>query len=591
MIGPWRAFSRTQLKNITTYIVGIMFYKFALEWYNGAFITLANERFGENRYYNIGILTGVNYAMQCIGTIIVAPLIKKYPTRSVLSTAVLVFGVISATLLVVDASTGGVMKYKTGGQTANYGTVELIRRVIPRDIVGGDVQLLRRTNAMVHILYEVAGTIGAFTSVFLIDRFGYNYSFFLSPVLFTLAAATWMFVDEGRATDYPQLLEEELDKQTSTAGYLSSVATGFRSFSKATYYGAFLVFSHRRFSWFVSGYALAVYSHRYLENGLAPVFAKQVLGTSAWSQIIVGGSNLGELFGAMAVLLTTNHICTPLPWLRLDAIALNIVWVLPFINVVRGEVAYAWVAGAIFLPISFGWAAGDVSLSAYIQSTLSKIESRDADVSALGSVMAFLYVLYIVIYAVLSTVLGQWVDNRIGDATGEAAATIAREALKYIGGVHFSVLGAVLMLSSFIPKRSFAFNPRDDDFNGDEGHDLELILSSMPELFVVAIEMSHEVGLADTIIAGSLSNASDMMMLLVSYAESNNTLSLSLKGEIWAELGRVLNQARWNIPHFLVTQMICFIGKPRIDSLGLRSPLLFMNALAKSTPGSLPFCF
>ncbi|KAJ8075789.1 hypothetical protein PM082_021421 [Marasmius tenuissimus] len=109
------------MKNITTYIV----YKFALEWYNGAFITLANERFGENRYYNIGILTGVNYAMQCFGTIIVAPLIKKYPIRSVLSIAVLVFGVISAILLVVDASTGGVMKFKTGDQTAKYGCESL----------------------------------------------------------------------------------------------------------------------------------------------------------------------------------------------------------------------------------------------------------------------------------------------------------------------------------------------------------------------------------------------------------------------------------------------------------------------------------
>ncbi|KAL0068273.1 hypothetical protein AAF712_004660 [Marasmius tenuissimus] len=238
--------------------------------------------------------------------------------------------------------------------------------------------------------------------------------------------------------------------------------------------------NHLQFSWFMSGYALAIYGHQYLENGLAPVFAKQVLSTSAWSQIIVGGSNLGELFGAMAVLLTTNHIRMPLPWLRLDAIALNIIWVLPFIHVVRGDVAYAWIAGAVFLPISFGWAAGDVSLSAYIQSTLSKIESRDADVSALGSVMAFLYVLYIVIYAVLSTVLGQWVDKRIGDATGEAAAAIAKEALKYIGGVHFMVLGAVLMLSMFIPKRSFAFNPRDDDFNGYEGKEQLQVLMWRP---------------------------------------------------------------------------------------------------------------
>jgi hypothetical protein len=39
--------------------------------------------------------------------------------------------------------------------------VELMRRVIPADIVGGDVIKLKRMDSMVHVFYEVAGTIGA----------------------------------------------------------------------------------------------------------------------------------------------------------------------------------------------------------------------------------------------------------------------------------------------------------------------------------------------------------------------------------------------------------------------------------------------
>ena len=119
-------------------------------------------------------------------------------------------------------------------------------------------------DATVHVLYEVAGTIGAFTSVFLIDKFGYNYSFFLScvidlfspssnddhltifsssPVLFTLAGITWRFVDDGRILEASQSLEDfELERPPSV-GYLASVGSGFRSFFKATYYGGFLVFS------------------------------------------------------------------------------------------------------------------------------------------------------------------------------------------------------------------------------------------------------------------------------------------------------------------------------------------------------------
>jgi len=41
--------------------------------------------------------------------------------------------------------------------------------------------------------------------------------------------------------------------------------------------------------------AIALYMHRFLESSLAPAFAKRVLGISAWAQIIVGGSNFGEV--------------------------------------------------------------------------------------------------------------------------------------------------------------------------------------------------------------------------------------------------------------------------------------------------------
>jgi MFS family permease len=134
-------------------------YKFGLEYFNGAFITLANERFpAKERYQKIGILTGTNAAMQCVGSILIAPLMKRFPTRTVLSYAVLTFGLISMTLLIADAATGGKPKIMNGGKTkygtwnpnglfpiyiisgVAYGMVELIRRVIPRNIVAGDVQ-------------------------------------------------------------------------------------------------------------------------------------------------------------------------------------------------------------------------------------------------------------------------------------------------------------------------------------------------------------------------------------------------------------------------------------------------------------------
>lgn len=85
------------------------------------------------------------------------------------------------------------------------------------------------------------------------------------------------------------------------------------------------------------------------------------------------------------------------------------------------------------IPISFGWAGGDCSLAAYIQSTLARMEDDDDDVSALGAVMAFLYVSYIILYSTISTLLGRWVDAQLKGHQDDALELSARHALKMVG--------------------------------------------------------------------------------------------------------------------------------------------------------------
>lgn len=51
--------------------------------------------------------------MQCVGSILIAPLIKRFPTRSVLASAIMVFGLLTAILMIVDAATGGKIKEPT----------------------------------------------------------------------------------------------------------------------------------------------------------------------------------------------------------------------------------------------------------------------------------------------------------------------------------------------------------------------------------------------------------------------------------------------------------------------------------------------
>jgi MFS family permease len=171
--GTWGLFSSKEKRNIILYIIGIMLYKFGLEAFNGSIITLATNRYDQDAFLNgkdsrqfekVGLLSGLNQASQCIGSILIAPLIKRWPTRTVLSVSIFIFGIFTSILMIIDAGTGGSIKPKDFQSTnkndfsyygksntdsiiiiysltgVTYGMVELIRRVIPRDILGGDIE-------------------------------------------------------------------------------------------------------------------------------------------------------------------------------------------------------------------------------------------------------------------------------------------------------------------------------------------------------------------------------------------------------------------------------------------------------------------
>jgi len=107
-LSSFENFSAKEKKNIAIYILGIMLYKFGLEAFNGSISTLAQDRFkATNTFTKWGALTGINQAMQCVGSILIAPLIRQLPTRTVLSGAIFVFGLLTAILLIVDGAYGG----------------------------------------------------------------------------------------------------------------------------------------------------------------------------------------------------------------------------------------------------------------------------------------------------------------------------------------------------------------------------------------------------------------------------------------------------------------------------------------------------
>ncbi|TEA17107.1 hypothetical protein C8034_v000345 [Colletotrichum sidae] len=282
------------------------------------------------------------------------------------------------------------------------------------------------------------GTSGAFvTGLVLTPRFGNNMSFIITPVCFAVCSTIWSFIsDLGFVRRDQSIVTQE------RPSYFRALWNGLWVCGVCVWVGARIIFMSRKFVWLVPGYAIALYAHRYLKNGIVPHVARRYLGESAWSQILVGGSNLGELLGAFCVFVFKNIV---------------------------------WLVAAAFLPNSFGWAAGDVSLAAYIQAALARQESDDKNTSALGAVMAFLYSFYITLYAVAGTFLGRYLDSVYTASGGSDGGGTIHSGLIITAGVHFTVLSVVVFCATFAPRGTFSLNPEMVSFFGGktrQGHGL-----------------------------------------------------------------------------------------------------------------------
>jgi len=353
-----RMYTPTERRITAIYILGIMLYKLGYESFQGSITSLATNRYdfesqGRITFQRTGLLQGMNLLAQCLGSIIAAPLIKRFSTRLVLLFAVVAFALISTVLLIVDVRTGGKLKPKEWETThaaddfsyygtyatdlvfpvycsagVVYGMVELIRRVIPRDIVGTKVQKLKRMDAIVHVFYEAAGTAGAIlTAEIFIPQYGNNMAFIITPIAFTLAGICWFFIANSAAKE-ANTAEENISDVLPEAKHKTRLLNTLLSPFKAYITGGKICTTSRLFIWLIPGFSFSLFAHKFLENTVTPMVAKRYLGNAAWSQIMVGGSNLGELLGALCVLLFTDGIPTPMPWLRFDAAALLLVWFL-----------------------------------------------------------------------------------------------------------------------------------------------------------------------------------------------------------------------------------------------------------------------
>ncbi|CAF2521779.1 unnamed protein product [Rotaria sp. Silwood2] len=495
------AFSAREKRNIIIYIVGIIIYKFGLEAFNGSIMTLATNRYDQDAlkgrtaphtFERVGLLFGLNQASQCFGSLLISPLIKHWPSRTILSIAIFIFALFTAMLIILDVATGGYIKPKNFNSTNKndfsyyghykadwiivifttsgiaYGTVESTHRVIPRDLVGHDIQKLQRFDALVHIFYATSGAIGAFvTGLILIPNLGNNQSFIITPILFTAAGMIWLFMSSSKTKKSKQKDQVIGNSKKFKSNYLKIIIRKLIAFGQSFYIGGKIIFTSRKYIWLFSCYSLTLYAHRYLEDGIAPQVARRYLDNATWSEIIVGGSNFGELLGAFLILFLSNSIRNPIPWLRLSTLALIIIWYIPYYYPPMNNIKYAWIIAITFMPISFGWSASDITLAAHIQSTMTRLEPMYEDISVLGAVMSFLYSSYIIIYSFANPFLGKYIDSIY-----KSHGTI-RPALIYTVGVQFTLIMLIVVASTFIPSGTFLWNPKIDDQEEDLSEDDE----------------------------------------------------------------------------------------------------------------------
>jgi len=124
-------------------------------------------------------------------------------------------------------------------------------------------------------------------------------------------------------------------------------------------------------------------------------------------------------------------------------------WTLVYI----GDSNNGWITVGILIPliipVSFGWAAGDVSLLAHIQSNLSKSENKNSseDTKKLNAVMGFLFTIYTFFITFIANGIGYLFDKYKNENDPQ-------QGLFYVAGIMMSVLAVIIFASTFIPPRN-----------------------------------------------------------------------------------------------------------------------------------------
>jgi hypothetical protein len=266
MYNPFETFTATEKKNLFLYMTGLVFFKFVLETMGACFSGIVLNRLSSNTGVIWANMQGLNLGFQAMGSIAIGPLSKRLHTIHILRYSVAAFGIVVAIIPVLELAYGGDIPGSSGSKSraswaswspfAVYpiyaaiglfsGMIELLRRVIPADVVGGDVEKLKVFDGSVHAAWELVGTIGSLSAYVWIAYFGWGYALALLPIGFSISFVCWNMM-----TPRPERTKEleSFHSKNSEQSLVSKTKTGLYSLAYSVFYGGKLVLSNRSLIW------------------------------------------------------------------------------------------------------------------------------------------------------------------------------------------------------------------------------------------------------------------------------------------------------------------------------------------------------
>ncbi|KAF0984855.1 hypothetical protein FDP41_000754 [Naegleria fowleri] len=439
-----RHFSERE-SNLILFFLGTLCYKFSFETLSGAIgltILTRLERHPLGATTILSLLAITFGISQSISSTFVEGFLKKVRATRLYSMALLFFSLLILIIIILEASTGGtitVAGYWTPWITFpifvfigfNVGVIEVVRKIVPATILGNSKSVtLKRLNASIHIIYECAGTAGAFLSSVFIEKLGSVYALCHMPLFFTICTVFLFFIstkgqqkteDQPKtfnpsvsAMDVPSLTPQRPKWSQRAKSFSIRVGVAVKNYFKSMFIGAKIVLTSRYYIWLIPCFVLPQTLHKLIDNIFLPAFAKMILKRGSYSGIMLGGSNFGELLGAGLLFLLAKKVKKPTIWILMDALFLNLMWIFPFLSFdakTGNNLIFAICIVPAMMLISGSFAASDCAQIAYIQSTVPHKVNEQTGVNELASVMSFLYSCYIMITTFVVFGLSQGIDR------------------------------------------------------------------------------------------------------------------------------------------------------------------------------------